>query len=446
MFTTLKSSLGILILKYLRFWAKLQLAKRPRATIIGITGSAGKTSTRLALVKILQKRALVKHSVHANSESGIALNILGLTLPNYSLWSWLKVVILAPLRYLTFYENYQYYVVEMGIDSPFPPKNMDYLLSIVKPHIAIVLGASLTHSQAFDSLVSDRDPIRRADKIRSLIAKEKMKLAASLAPSGAAILNCDDRVIMQYAQNLKCRTLKYGRSTQSDLKIIKTSLSSRGFHVQMGYQSQLATLDLTDIFGLEYAHTFAAACAAALALGIPLSKSLAALKTYRSPAGRLRVFNGQNSTHLIDSTYNASPNSVKAALTLLSTVGKKSHKVAVIGDMRELGSVAKAAHQNLSQQLIVNANEAVLFGPNTLKYTVPILQKANFPVRHFSKMSELISYLAQYSKPESWLLFKASQNEIFLERAVEALLANPKDQALLCRRGKYWDEIRRKLT
>ncbi len=446
MLNRLKKNLGMIVLSYLRFWAKLQLSKMPNATIIGITGSAGKTSTRLALLKILQQRALVKHSSHANSESGIPLNILGLTMHNYSIWSWLRVMLLAPLRYLTFHEKYQYYIVEMGIDSPFPPKNMEYLLKLIRPHVAIILGASLTHSGAFDSLVTDRDPKRRATKLLNLIAQEKMKLAQSLTSTGVAILNHDDQVIMSYASNLQCRTLSYGVSSQSDLQIRDTAPTARGFHTQLCYHSQLLSLDMPDIFGSEYAHTFAAATAAALSLGIPLTKCVAALKDYRAPAGRLRLFDGIHNTHLLDSTYNASPTSIKAALTLLRKVGASGHKLAVIGDMRELGSITKSEHQLLAQEIIACASEAVLFGPNTKKYTLPILLNANFPVKHFTQMKDLTSYLKSSLVPKSWILFKGSQNEIFLERAVESLLANVDDTKLLPRRGKYWDQQRRQAS
>lgn len=440
--SSIKKNLSLLILNYLRFWARLQLAKNSHATIIGITGSAGKTSTRLALLKILEQRGSVKHSIHANSESGIPLNILGLTMKGYTLFSWLRVLILAPVQYFTFFEQYQYYIVEMGIDSPYPPKNMDYLLSIVRPHIAIILGASLTHAEAFDGLVKDRDPKRRARKILALIAQEKMKLARSLASDGVAILNYDNDAIMAYSNALRCRKLSFGLSPNSNIKFSPPKLDSAGFHIKFTYQSQSGTLDLPDIYGAEYAYTFASAITAALSLGIPLNKSIASLKSYRAPAGRARVFEGLGDTHLLDSSYNASPSSILSALTLLSKVGAKAFKIAVIGDLRELGALTKSTHQTLAQDIMTTADEAILFGENTAKYTLPLLQKAQFPVRHFSKMSDLIAYLKTSIKPHAWLLFKGSQNTIFLERAVESLLANQQDRSLLCRRGEYWDHKR----
>ncbi len=442
MFIQLKKHLSLLILGYLRFWAKKQLAKNSRATIIGITGSAGKTSTRLALVKILETRGVVKHSVHANSESGIPLNILGMQMSDYSIVSWLRVVLLAPLQYLTLNEHYNFYIVEMGIDSPFPPKNMDYLLTIVKPDIAIILGASLTHTAGFDQLVKDNDPKRRSTKLLTLIAQEKMKLAQSLPPKGVAIINDDNAVVANLSNNLKCRTIRFGKNNNCDLKISSINPSSSGFRTKFSYQNNSALLSLPDIYEPEYASTFAAASAAGLSLGISLNKCLAALSAYRAPAGRMRVFEGQNESHLIDSSYNASPATLSSSLTLLSQIAHKNYKIAVIGDMRELGSASKLSHQALAAQIMQNADEAILFGKETLKYTLPLLRQSNFPVHHFLNMQDLIKFLAKAIRSQSWVLFKGSQNEIFLERAVEAMLKNRSDQFLLCRRGAYWDKLR----
>ena len=146
----MKKILSTLILNYFRFLARLQLKKNPRATIIGITGSAGKTSTRLAIVHILKTRGIVKHTTHANSESGIPLNILGLHPTSYTYFDWFRLIILAPFKLLSNWEHFAYYVVEMGIDSPDSPKNMAYLLSILRPHVGVVLNASLTHADSFD--------------------------------------------------------------------------------------------------------------------------------------------------------------------------------------------------------------------------------------------------------------------------------------------------------
>lgn len=440
----MKSKLALFVLLYLRFWAKLQLKKNPRAIIIGVTGSAGKTSTRLAIVQILKNRGVVKHSVHANSESGIPLNILGLSLSTYSAFDWLRVIILAPFKYLFWKENYDYYVVEMGIDSPHPPKNMHYLLSIIRPDIAVVLGASHVHTESFDPLVKDTNPVRRAAKLVDLVARHKMLLAHSVSRDGTSIINADNAAISPYLKGIKSRLLTFGNAKSSSLRIVKTKLSRRGFSVTYEYQHTLHSLSLPDIFGPEYASTFAAALGVAIALGMPLKQVIANLSSYRAPAGRMRVFPGIRATHLIDSSYNASPSTVNSALATLDAVAPRSSHLVILGDMRELGSLAKLSHQKLAKTLALRNDIYVLYGEMMTKYVAPSLLREKKIVYNPQSMKELITIVKKLLKPNMWVLVKGSQNKILLERAVEAILANKNDLKKLARRGAYWDKVRLK--
>ncbi|MEI8232516.1 MAG: UDP-N-acetylmuramoyl-tripeptide--D-alanyl-D-alanine ligase [bacterium] len=440
----MKKYLSLIILNYFRYLAKLQLRKNPDATIIGITGSAGKTSTRLAIVQILKTRGVVKHSVHANSESGIPLNILGLSPTDYSVFDWLRLIILAPIKLLTNKETFKYYVVEMGIDSPRYPKNMAYLLSIVRPHVAVVLNASLTHASEFDYLVKDASPVRRSEKLISLIAKEKMQLARGVGSSGVAIINLDQKEFARSSKDVAGRIITFGKSDKANLKILSTTITSRGFNFRFSYLSQKYELALPDIYPEHYAYTFAAAIATAASLGIPPTISLPSLASFRAPAGRLRIFPGFSDSTIIDSSYNASPSTMFESLKLLDHLAGSRKKIAVIGDMRELGVSAKLAHKNLVDWVMKYTDEVILFGDLTKQYCLPVLESRKFPVHHFAQMSQLTKYLRSIVRPKSYILVKGSQNELFLERAVESILADQKDVAKLCRRGPFWDKLRAK--
>jgi len=116
-------------LSYLRFWAKKALVKH-QPTIIGIAGSVGKSSTRNAVEAIL-KDHFPTISI-GNSETGIPLGILGLKPKTYSKIEWLKLCAAAPAN-INYLEGTKYLIAEMGIDEPEPPKNMEYLLTILKP-------------------------------------------------------------------------------------------------------------------------------------------------------------------------------------------------------------------------------------------------------------------------------------------------------------------------
>lgn len=440
----LKKFLSTLVLEYFRFFATLQLRKNPAATIIGITGSAGKTSTRLAIVHILKGRGQVKHSTHANSESGIPLNILGLRPRTYTVFDWLRLIILAPIKLMTNWEHYNYYVVEMGIDSPDSPKNMSYLLKIMHPHVGVVLNAGLTHSAGFDHLVKDTSPIRRIEKLIKVIAKEKMQLAKSVQAGGIAVFNIDQKELLSQKKDVTVRQITYGKSDKANLRILDSAVTRHGFILKFSYQGQIYKLILKDVFPLAYAYTFAAALGAAAAVGIPPSISLPSLASYSAPAGRMAIFEGLSGSTIIDSSYNASPDAMLESLKLLKSLAGKNKKIAVIGDMRELGTSEKISHKNLADWITEYADVAILYGDLTGEYTLPVLLSKKFPVHHFKTMSSLTSYLASLVKQKSYVLVKGSQNTIYLERAVESILASSADVTKLCRRGSYWDKIRNK--
>ncbi len=430
------------ILFYFRVLAKLQLKKNSRAIIIGITGSAGKTSARLALAQILKNRGRVKHSHHANSESGIPLNILGISPSTYSSLDWIRMIILAPIMLIFNWERYDFYVVEMGIDSANEPKNMGYLLKIIRPHIGVILNAKLTHSAGFDHLVKDSNPTRRIQKLIGAIAKEKMRLLHGIAPHGVAVINIDQKELVKECRGIRARQISYGKSKKASLHILKVENNSKGFIFKFNYQGQIHELALKDILSEQYAYTFAASIATAAAIGVPPSVSVQALSLYRTPAGRLRIFEGINESTLIDSSYNASPSTMEDALILLKKIARTRFKIAVIGDMRELGSSEKSVHKSLADSIPKYCDQVILFGALTKKYTYPVLKSIKFPVTHFEKMNDLNIYLNSIVKKNSAILFKGSQNTIFLERSVESALLNPSDAKYLCRRGPYWDKIR----
>lgn len=437
-----KNQFSLLILKYFRSLAKIQLRKNHLATIIGITGSAGKTSARLALVQILKSRGIVKHSIHANSESGLPLNILGLAPRSYTALDWLRLICMAPLKLLTNWEHFDYYIVEMGIDSPHPPKNMTYLLSIVRPHVGVVLNAGLTHSENFDSLVKDKSPIRRSEKLIALIAREKMHLAKGIVRSGTAVYNLDQKELVKHKKDLVARQLTFGKSPKADVRILSSNVNKSGFTLKFSYLKQTYQLVLPDLYPDHYSYTFASAIASAASLGIPPSISVSALSGYKAPAGRMRIFPGISGSTILDSSYNASPVTMLESLKLLKTIAKNSKKIAVIGDMRELGSSEKLAHKNLSEWLLNYSNHTILYGPKTKEYVLPLLQSKKASVIHFDRMADLITHLRKIIKPNSYILVKGSQNQIYLERAIEPILAHKEDIAKLCRRGFYWDQRR----
>src|SRR3989344_7525274 len=146
----LKNSATWAILYYLRFFARLQLRKF-HPLIIGVTGSAGKSSCVAAIECVLTGKRQIKATKQLNSETGIPLAILDIAMEDYTPADWLKAMLLAPAKILTNWKRFDTFVVEMGIDSPVPPKNMEYLLTIVQPAMGVFLNVAGAHTQNFDA-------------------------------------------------------------------------------------------------------------------------------------------------------------------------------------------------------------------------------------------------------------------------------------------------------
>ena len=199
----MKQTLGRIFLKYLHFFARIQIAKNkltnPQLKIVGITGSAGKSSTLLAAEAALTDQFKVKSNYGANSESGIPLNILGFSTPDFSLLSWLKIALLTPFKILFYWPKIDVYLLEMGIDSQKAPKNMAYLLSIVQPDIGIFLNVSPVHLENFPSLES--------------IAQEKALLVNQ---AKLAIINPKDPLVKKFTKNPHKILIKARKITLKD--------------------------------------------------------------------------------------------------------------------------------------------------------------------------------------------------------------------------------------
>src|SRR5258706_1155180 len=194
------------VLWYLRFFAKLQLRKM-NAKIIGVGGSSGKTSLTLLISLILKEKYKVKQSGGKNSEVGLPLDILDIAIGNNSFYDWVRILVLAFLKAFQNPKQYDYYIVEMGIDSPVEPKNMSYLLKIVTPDIAVVTNVSLEHSQYFDDFVKEKDPEKREQEIIKLTAKQETLLLTSLSKMNMAIVNIDDEQIKQILPDIHSRKI-----------------------------------------------------------------------------------------------------------------------------------------------------------------------------------------------------------------------------------------------
>jgi UDP-N-acetylmuramoyl-tripeptide--D-alanyl-D-alanine ligase len=445
-----------LFLAYLRLAAQIQL-KKIHPWIVGLTGSVGKTSLRNAIVAVLASKYRVKYSKKANSEIGIPLDLLDLHVRDYRFWDWLRLGLLVPINLLTNWRRYDVYVVELGIDDPFEPKNMGYLLRFIKPDIGVFLNVAPVHAEQFGKVLPTGKSLSDKQKeqlILEAIAWEKGKLITQLPAGKIAVVNRDDSLVWRQAKKTKAKVVAFGKLAKGGVAVgkltyqfaAKKHLTPQAIqtHVTFTHRHQTYVLSLPLLVPEYYASTLAAALAVGVQMGIGVEKGLVSLgERFVLPPGRLNCFAGIRDSLLIDSSYNASKSSTLGALDLLKQV-PQSPKVVVLGDMQELGELAETEHRSVAKAILDVADQVVLVGPLAQAYVLPLVVQ-KLPTRWFPNSWEAATWLSKNLRTGSVVLVKGSQNTIYTEIVVEQLLANSQDKSRLCRRSPYWERQRQSL-
>lgn len=454
----MKHAFSYALLDYLRYFAKLQLLKN-RPMIVGITGSGGKTSTMHAVKAVLQDSFETSVSEKSNSQSGLSLHILGITPKNYSTLDWLRMMLLAPLKLLTNWRRYEVYIAEMGIDGPTMPVNMEYLLKILRPKIGVFTSVSSVHGQMFDDVVDATMAMQGADAtqrevvMKQVIAKEKGRLLLSLPKDGAAIYNGDDSIIRAIGETATADKVSFGENKSNTVVCTLLKLTPKSTVFSVSSEQQSAQIEISNHWlPKHFANTFGAAVAVGLTLGIEVTESARRIeKHFVMPPGRATLIPAIHQATILDSSYNSSPSSltdlIDTVARLPKSAGFPTRHLALLGDMRELGSLSKSSHENVAQQAAKVFDQVYLVGPTMKEYALPIFEKTKIPTQWFTSADEASRQIKADLKKGDLLLVKGSQNTLLLEIAIEQLMAEPENaDALLCRRGTYWNTQREKLA
>lgn len=420
------------VLWYLRAIARISLSLT-RATVIGVAGSVGKTSTREALYAIL-KDISPTHMVAGNSETGVPLGLVGLFPHDYSPLDWLRMFIVAPSR-IFFLKNVRYIIVEMGIDDPYPPKNMAYLLTIVKPDIGIITEESAAHTMQFEKILKP-DVVPDSERLKLLIEAITREDAKMIRRCKIGIINGDN----QYLTRELPDTLRFGRtgdirSTGYDVDTKKTTFSYRISDTPLTVQFR------GFVFPKDLSYVFAPAILVAHKLNIPLDVIRANLeKNFVPPRGREGLFEGINHSIIIDSSYNASKPSVLTFLELMAKLKRetKRHTIIILADMHELGNESQIEHEAVVRAIGDIPDTLYLVGPLTKRFIVPKIPQAKW----FPSVIELNRALFHIPN-RSLILFKGSQGDLWLEESIKLLLKNKEDVSRLCRQNAFWQKVKK---
>lgn len=442
------------VIKVLEWEARCVL-RRYKPRVIAVTGSIGKTGTKEAIfASISWSKSARKSAKSYNSEFGGPLSILDLSSAWSSLFGWVKNLSIGFCRVVLNNSYPEWLVMEIGADKP---KDLKNIVSWVKPEIGVITGlgdAVPVHVEYFKS-------------IEELIA-EKGELLKSLPSLGIAIINRDDERAWGMRSLTLARVVSYGMHSDAQVRGDKLHISYEASESALGRRPKGITFRVDvagksipvralGVLGIGQMYARLAALAVAHELDLNLVKAVDALEAYKSPPGRMCILQGLNGSTLIDDTYNSSPAAVKMALDVLHELevspqlpevspplgglsSGRPRKIAVLGDMLELGAYSIAEHTKVGALVRGVADVLVCVGPNAKIIGETAIADGFAPDQvHFCSDSfQAGQFLASSIQQNDLVLLKASQS-IRLERATELLLADPaKVSDLLARQDKEW--------
>jgi len=407
----------------LRSFTKLILWKY-KPTIIAITGSVGKTSTKEAIFAVLATQIHSRKSENNyNNEIGVPLSVIGARSGNKNIlrWFWVLlkglVVFVFPLPYP------KVLVLEMAADRP---GDIAYLSKLATPFISVVTTVGPSHLKYF----------KRIEKI----ASEKSGLVEALPSEGVAVLNYDDQFVQAMAMKHSGISLLFGLDKDADLLATDIYHKEDGLAFKLHYHGNVVPIHLPGVIGLPNVYVALAAAGVGLAMNMNLVEVSRALGEYQSPPGRLRLLPGVKSTLIIDDTYNAAPASAVAALEALSKL-PGNRKIAVLGDMAELGEFTEDGHRNVGAKVVdYGINWLVVVGPKS-KFIADQAKHMGYPeksVLEFETADEARKPVENLIEPGDIVLIKGSQS-VRMEKIVKEIMAEPhRAGELLCRQDKTW--------
>ncbi len=413
-------------------WMAIAILKKYHPKIVGITGSIGKTSTKEAVFSVLSEYYKVrKNEKNYNNEIGIPLTIIGAESGGKSAAKWTIVFfrwlfqLILPLPYP------KILVLEMGVDRP---GDMKYLLSFIKPLVGIVTNVSGSHLEFFKNI--------------DHIAKEKSLLIKSLPENGLAVLNGGDERVLKMGEKIKSpiKACGFGDNVQvkaTDLSFSRENLVLSGISFKLNYEGKIIPVRLPGIAAPYFVNSALLAIAVGVFFKINLIEIARALENFATPPGRMKLIEGIKGSFIIDDSYNSSPASASAAIDVLKEI-KARRKIAVFGDMLELGSESASGHQEIIKKSF-NAGVSALFAVGErMKSAIRMIDAENFSnteIFYFSDPEAAGRELQKFVSAGDVILIKGSQG-MRMEKVAEEIMADPlQAENLLCRQSEEWKKI-----
>jgi UDP-N-acetylmuramoyl-tripeptide--D-alanyl-D-alanine ligase len=355
-----------------------------RATVVGITGSTGKTSVKDLAAAVLATRFRVHASPRSfNTEVGVPITLLSAGTDD-------DVV-----------------VCEMGSRGR---GHITLLTDAARPHLGVVTNVGLAHMEMFGS--------------RQAVADAKAELVESLPEDGIAVLNADDPVVRAFDNRTRARVIRFGTASDADVRGEDLVLDRDGRPTFV-----LATPDGAErvelgVAGEHMAWNALAAAACGVGLGLTAGECAAGLKEARVSPWRMEVLQTPSGLRLVNDAYNANPASMAAALRTARVMAGDGRCVAVLGEMAELGSIGVEEHERVGELVArLGIERLITVGDPAHVIAVAAVREGVEPdrVTRCSSVDQAMEAVISETRPGDLVLVKASR-AVGLERLAERLM------------------------
>lgn len=416
-----------IIVKLLVWEAKLVLA-RHKPFIIGVTGNLGKTSTKDAIYAVMKDHFHVRRSEKSlNSEFGVPLTIIGEKTGWSSITRWATILVRG--LFVPFDKQYPtHLILEIGADRPGDIKS---ICSWLTPDITVVtqFGQVPVHIEFF--------------KDRDAVVEEKSHLVSALKETGVFIFNADDHDAKKLLEKTSARTVGVGITHEADIKANNVRMYGSplaGTETEVTIDGASHHLVLPEVVGKSSVYSALPALAIARELAIPLEIACAAIRDGDKPKGRMRILAGMNGSTIIDDTYNASPKATEHGLQTLSSIDTTGRKIAVLGDMLELGEFTRDEHYKIGLEAAKSVHKLYTVGIRARTMAEGALDGGMLDenIMQCDTSIDAGKELVQVLQPGDVVYMKGSQG-VRMEHAVKMILAETHDpRKVLVRQEKQW--------
>ena len=411
----------------------IAIIKKYQPKIVAVTGSVGKTSTKDAIYSVISKNFHVRKSEKSfNSDIGVPLTILGCNNAWNDPIKWLKNIYQGLVLIVSKKPYPEWLVLEVGADRP---GDIEKISKWLKSDVVVITKFSKVpvHVEYF--------------KDKNAVVMEKGFLVSALKHDGVLVLNSDDEDAFAFKNKTTNKIITYGligdaeiRATNYSIYYDEESGEPSGICFKVEYAGNCLPVKVIGTLGMNNIYSCLGALTVGISLGLNLVEAIENLTNYTTPRGRMSLIKGLKNSIIIDDTYNSSPVALQSALETLGELITKNKKIALLGDMMELGKHSATAHKEAGIIASKNCDILVTVGLRSRALAESAIDAGldEDSVLQFDSSEEAGKYIKEIIKPGDIILAKGSQSTR-MEKAVKEIMGQPElASELLVRQDKEW--------